>query len=218
MNTKRIITWGGFIVVVILIIWGMIAAGKKANKETQNVASAGEVTATDWIEGATSSPVTLIEYSDFQCPACYAYFPLVQKLIKENPGEVRLVYRHFPLPQHGNAMPAAEASEAAGNQGKFWEMYEMLFTTHDDWENATNTKAVFTGYAEKLGLDMKKYAIDVDSKETLDNVNADLKSGLKAGINSTPTFYLNGKKINSPKGYEEFKKLIDNAATTTKSS
>src|SRR5688572_3908008 len=110
---KRILTWGAFVLVVALVVWGMIAAGKKAEKENANVARVDEVTSTDWIRGATSSPVTIIEYSDFQCPACAAYFPIVEKLVAENSDKFRFVYRHFPLSQHANAVPAARAAEAA---------------------------------------------------------------------------------------------------------
>ena len=212
MNTKRILSWGAFILVIILIVWGMIAAANKAKRETAGIAPVDQVAATDWVKEATSSPsVTLVEYSDFQCPACALYFPVVEKLLAEKGDKVRFVYRHFPLPQHGNAIPASQASQAAGNQGKFWEMYAMLFETQTDWENAANAKAIFSGNAAKLSLDMTKYAIDVESQANLDKINNDTKSGLKAGVNSTPTFYLNGKKI-TPNDYEEFKKLIDEAA------
>ncbi|MDQ5893500.1 MAG: hypothetical protein QG640_512 [Patescibacteria group bacterium] len=214
---KRIFTWGSFALIVVLIVWGMIAAANKAERESAGVASVDQVTATDWIKGATSSPVTIIEYSDFQCPACAAYFPLIEKLIAENTN-VRFVYRHFPLQQHNNAMPASRATEAAGNQGKFWEMYSMIFETQPEWESVSDAKAVFSGYAQKIGLDMTKYATDVESKEVDEAINADIKSGIKSGVNSTPTFYVNGKKINNPREYEEFKKIIDDAATTAANS
>ncbi len=218
MNTKRIFTWGGFIVVIGLIIWGMIAAANKADKESANVAPVDKVISTDWVKGASTSPATLIEYSDFQCPACGAYFPLVQKLLKEDGDKILFVSRNFPLPQHSNAIPAAQAAGAAGNQGKFWEMHEMLFSTQADWENSTDSKTIFAGYAKKLGLDMTKYSADVDSKEVMDKINADVKSGEKAGVNSTPSFYLNGKKLNNPQTYDAFKKLIDETASTTANS
>ena len=215
MNTKRIFTWGGFIILIGLIIWGMIAASQKSAKEGASLPLPDQITATDHIKGNASSTVTLVEYSDFQCPACAGYFPVVEKLFREASTTMRLVYRHFPLSQHANAIPAALASEAAGKQGKFWEMYEMLFTNHDLWENSKNAKTIFSGYAEKLGLDMNKYNLDVDSRELKDKVDTDMKGGVKAGVNSTPTFYLNGKKVQNPNGYAEFKKLIDEALTPT---
>ena len=132
MNIKRILFWLGFIVVIGLIIWGMIAAGKKASRETANLPLPDQITAQDWARGNVNGPVTIVEYSDFQCPACGIYFPVVEQLFKEYASNMRFVYRHFPLPQHANAIPAAKASEAAGKQGKFWEMYEMIFSTQKD--------------------------------------------------------------------------------------
>jgi protein-disulfide isomerase len=217
MNTQRIITWGSFVLIVGLIIWGLIAAANKAEREQAGVAPVDEITSSDWVKGATSSLATLVEYSDFECPACATYFPLVEQLLLEKEGKVKFVYRHFPLQQHLAAIPAAMAAEAAGDQGKFWEMYTMIFETQSEWAGTGDAKAVFAGYAEKIGLDMAKYAVDVESEENREKVNADLKSGLKAGVNSTPTFYLNGVKI-SPRTYEEFKDLIDKAAQPTTNS
>lgn len=214
MNTKRIIFWLCFVVVVGLIIWGMIAAGKKSADINASLPLPDQITSSDWIRGSASSTVTLVEYSDFQCPACGAYFPLVERLVKENATTTRLVYRHFPLPQHANAIPASLASEAAGKQGKFWEMYDMIFSTQKDWEASTDSAKIFSGYAQKLGLDMTKYAADVASKEIKDKITASVAAGQKAGINSTPTFYVNGKKIQNPNSYEEFNKIIDDAAAT----
>lgn len=214
MNTKRILTWTGFVVIIGLIIWGMVAASNKAERESSMVAPIDAVTSSDWVKGNTSSTVVLIEYSDFQCPACASYMPLVEKVFAENSSRMMIVSRHFPLTQHPNAIPAAKASEASGAQGKFWEMHDMLFTKQADWAGSKDAKVIFTGYAEKLGLDMAKFATDYESKETSDKIALSLKSGLKAGVVSTPTFYLNGKKI-QPKNYDEFKILIDQASATT---
>ena len=217
MNTNRILAWMGFVVIIGLIIWGMVAASNKAERENSMVAPIDAVSSNDWVKGNASSTVTLIEYSDFQCPACASYHPLVEKVFAEYSSKMMIVSRHFPLAQHANAIPAAKASEAAGAQGKFWEMHDQLFIKQTDWAEVKDARVIFTGYAEKLGLDMEKFAKDYDSKETSDKIELSLKSGLKAGVNSTPTFYLNGKKI-QPKNYDEFKKLIDEASATTTNS
>ncbi len=213
MNTKRIFSWGAFILIIGLITWGMIAASNKAKRESSGIVSVDQVSESDWVKGATSTKITLIEYSDFQCPACGAYFPLVEKVFNEYSSKIQFVYRHFPLTQHANAIPAAKASEAAGIQGKFWEMNAMLFTTQADWENSTSSKTIFTDYAQKIGLDLEKFDTDYESATTSERIEASLKSGLKAGVNSTPSFFLNGKKV-SPQTYEQFKTLLDEAASS----
>lgn len=214
MNMKRILTWGGFVLIIGLIIWGMIAAANKADRESAGILPVEQITETDWVRGATDSPVTIIEYSDFQCPACGMYFPLVEKLFAENSSQFRFVYRHFPLPQHANAKVAAQAAEAAGMQGKFWEMYTMLFENQADWESLKDPKTLFTDYAKKIGIDTEKFGLDYELPDIKKKIEDNVKSGLKAGVNSTPTFYLNGKKINNPRSYDEFKKLIYTATST----
>ncbi len=215
MNTNRIITWGIFIVMIGLIIWGMIAASQKANRDNSSALLVTQISDSDWVKGNATSTVTIVEYSDFQCPACASYYPLIEKVIAENSDRASLVFRNFPLPQHKNAKIAAQAAGAAGLQGKFWEMHDRIFATQTDWENSTDAKNIFKGYAEKLGLDMEKYTTDADSKEVSDKIDADLSGGIKAGVNSTPTFYINGKKIESPQSVQEFNKLINEAASTT---
>lgn len=221
---KRIITWAGFVVVLGLIIWGMVVAENRKSSiptEAPEMLPA-EVTDADWIytagdagSSSTSTPrVTIVEYSDFQCPACAAYFPLVEQLVREGAGDVALVYRHFPLPQHGNAILAAAASEAAGKQGDFWGIYRAIFEHQKDWESLSQSEArdKFISYADDLALNLDVFEHDMDSREIRDKINEAKSVATKAGINSTPTFYVNGKKIEGPANYEEFKKLLESAA------
>ena len=214
MNIKSIINWLAFIVIIGLIIWGLIAASNKAEKKNASLPLPSVVSATDWVKGNPEATITIVEYSDFQCPACALYYPIVERLINESSTTIRFVYRHFPLTQHANAIPAAQSAEAAGKQGKFWEMYSMIFDTQDEWTDSKDVKKIFANYAVKLGLDIEKYNTDIVSKEIMDKINSDMKSGVKAGINSTPTFYVNGEKIENPQGYDDFKKVIDNAKQT----
>jgi protein-disulfide isomerase len=209
---KRFLTWGIFVVIVGLIIWGLVAAQQKALREEASLVLPGEIVATDHTMGSTEAPVTLVEYGDFECPACATYHPLVKKVLASyGPNELRFVFRHFPLQQHKNAIPAALAAEAAGKQGKFWEMYNILYEKQDEWTTGTSTEKIFAGYAGSMGLDLAKFAADQKDKELLEHIYNDFKGGVKAGINSTPTFFINGKKIPSPQGYDEFKKVIDDA-------
>ena len=168
------------------------------------------VNSTDQVFGVSDSEVILIEYGDFQCPACAQYEPIVQKVRTDYADRIALVYRHFPLGQHKNAKITAYASEAAGKQGKFWEMHDMIYGGQNAWANLSNdkTKDVMVKYAETIGLDLKLFEEQIDSGEIKDKVQADNDGGLKAGVNATPTFILNGKKI-QPRSYDEFKQFIE---------
>jgi protein-disulfide isomerase len=212
MNTKRIVFWSCFVIVLGLIVWGLAAA---SNKQSSGPAlgTPAPVTAVDHVTGPADAPVTLIEYGDFQCPACGAYYPLVEKLITTDAStSVRLVFRHFPLPQHLNAPLAAQASEAASMQGKFWDMYNMLYQHQNDWANLSDPHSVFEGYAAAIGLDVAKFTIDIDSAAAKQVVSADQAEGETLGIDGTPTFFVNGKAITNPQSYDDFKNLILAAA------
>ena len=164
----------------------------------------------DYIKGNPDASVTLVEYLDFECEACGAYFPVVQELAKAYPNDLKIVTRYFPLPSHRNSMTAALAVEAAGRQGKYWEMHDLLFTEQKNWgEKPTPTPIVFEKYAEQLGLNMEQFKKDVASPEVKARVQRDFDAGEQLGNTGTPTFYLNGKKIQNPNGLEAFKALID---------
>ncbi len=211
MNTKRIIFWSGFVVVLGLIVWGLTVAMNKPVKDNKP-SSAGEITAVDHSRGPIDAPVTLIEYSDFQCPACQTYYYFVKRLLDEASTTMRFAYRHFPLSQHANAVPSALASEAAGVQGKFWEMYDPIFTNHTEWTELVNPTDVFVGYATKIGLNVEQFKEDMSSSTLRDKIQADLDGGIRIGINATPTFFVDGKAITNPPSYEEFKAIIETAA------
>lgn len=211
MNIKRFFFWLVFIVILALIIWGLIAAINKGPKSSKGPSPA-PVSATDHILGSSTAVVTLVEYSDFQCPACELYYPLISRLYNEASSTLRLVYRHFPLSQHANAMPASLASEAAAQQGKFWQMYDQLFSGHTDWTELSDPAPVFLGYAVKIGLDPEKFKTDLASSSLKSFINSQQDEGIHIGINQTPTFFVNGQLIDNPKNYEEFKALIDAAA------
>lgn len=211
-TSKRFFTWGIFIVIIGLVVWGLIAAQQKTAREEANLVLPSQIVLSDHSRGSTTAPATLVEYGDFQCPACATYHPIVEQVLKDlGPEKVRFVFRHFPLPLHGNAMPASKAAEAADLQGKFWEMYNMLYERQGSWQDATDPKAVFVGYAKEMGLDEKKFAEDFELESVKNRINNDYKGGAKAGINSTPSFFINGKKIANPGSYDEFKKLINDA-------
>lgn len=204
-----------FFAVIILVIVALVGlftftSKKDSNNESPNISSAEQ---SSHIAGKADSSVTLIEYADFQCPACKSYFPIVTQLKEEYGDKVAFQFKHFPLVQiHQNAFIAARAAEAAGNQGKFFEMHDLLFENQETWASSTSPTKIFEGYAQELGLDLEKFKTDSASSGVADIINNDVKSAQAAGANSTPTFVLNGKKIDkSPQSIEDFRKLLDEA-------
>lgn len=180
-----------------------------------NAGPQGEVTVTeqDHIRGAVAGKVTLVEFGDFQCPACAAYEPIVREVTAANADSLKVVFKHFPLVQiHSNALLSAKASEAAGLQGKFWEMHDMLYDKQGEWANNLNSRDIFNGYAQTLGLDMKKFAEDIDSQQVRDKILSEYREGVSLGVQGTPTFFVNGKKIENPGSVEEFNRIIREAA------
>jgi protein-disulfide isomerase len=164
----------------------------------------------DWIKGSKDAPLTLIEYGDFQCPVCSVYQQLLAKLEEDFGTKLRLVYRHFPLVQiHANALVGAKAAEAAGKQGKFWEMYDLLYQNQKQWSELANPRELLNSYAKSVGLDVDKFMKDLDSEDVQNKIKTDYDSGNALGINGTPAFFLNGRQIENPTSYDDFKKLLE---------
>lgn len=163
--------------------------------------------------GAGTAGVTLTEYGDFQCPACKQYFPIVQEIKKAYGDKITFTFRHLPLIQiHPNAFIAARAAEAAGKQNKFFEMHDLLYLNQENWASLPGPAGAFEQYAQQLGLNVEQFKTDMASEEVNATINADLKEAQSIGATSTPTFVLNGKKIEqNPGSIAEFKKLIDEA-------
>ncbi|KKW18405.1 MAG: hypothetical protein UY60_C0012G0001, partial [Parcubacteria group bacterium GW2011_GWB1_50_9] len=199
-------------VILLLAVAGMIWAVKNSNN-TESGDLAVPVSASDQMKGNPESRVTLVEYSDFQCPACKSYYPIVEKLMDEYGSKIRFVYRHFPLPQHKNARPTAFAAEAAGRQGKFWEMVNEIFNHQDEWALLADPKDTLLSYADEIGLDKEKFLQDFDSNDVREKVEDDLQGGVRSRVRATPTFFLNGAAISNPRSYDEFKRAIDAAIT-----
>ncbi|MEK7151790.1 MAG: thioredoxin domain-containing protein [Patescibacteria group bacterium] len=204
---KRFLMWGGIFLGLVVIVWGLVKFSGGSTPDVPDVSISDGIVAGDWVKGNKESKVALIEYGDFQCPACGAYHPLVNKLLEEVGDSFQFAYRHFPLQQHPHAKPAAYAAEAAGKQGKFWEMYDMIFERQKDWSNKKDVEEVFLQYATELGLNIDQYKKDRNAKEVREKVENDTDSGTLNKVNSTPTFFLNGKRV-QPQSYEEFKSFI----------
>ncbi|MGO8969463.1 MAG: thioredoxin domain-containing protein [Myxococcaceae bacterium] len=163
-----------------------------------------EVAATGPARGPGDAKVTIVEFSDFQCPYCGAAFATVEQLMQQYAGKVKLVFRQFPLPIHPQAEKAAEASLCAADQGKFWEFYDLLFKNQKKLDVSE-----LKSYAASAGLDGPKFAQCLDSGEKKKQVDADIEAGQAAGVNGTPAFFINGVFINGAMPIDEFKKVID---------
>jgi protein-disulfide isomerase len=207
-----------FIAVIIVVTAALIALFSFNNKSKDNEGSNDTKTNTsqgsEHTEGEGKKGVTLVEFGDFQCPACRQYFPLVKELKTAYGEDLKFQFRHFPLTSlHPNAFLGSRAAEAAGKQGKFFEMHDLLYTNQDEWSKAANPTSVLESYASQLSLNIEQFKKDMTSSEVNAIINADLKAGQAIGANSTPTFVLNGKKVEeNPRSVDDFKKLIDEAA------
>ncbi|MFA6076437.1 MAG: thioredoxin domain-containing protein [Negativicutes bacterium] len=199
------------LLVVIAGVVGIFAFTKQKNTDS-NTGNSGNSQPTSHIQVQGKSGVVLIEYGDFQCPACGQYYPLVKELVEKYKDQITFQFRNFPLIQiHPNAMVAHRAAEAADKQGKFWEMFDKIYQTQDQWSSGSNAGTIFESFAAELGLDTAKFKADVNSPEVNSSINADIKEGQKLGVTSTPSFILDGVKIDNPRSLEDFTKLIDEA-------
>lgn len=153
--------------------------------------------------------LTIVEFGDFQCPACKAAHPGLKQALAEYPGQVNFVFRHYPLPMHANAREAAKAVEAANRQGKVWEMYDKIFETQDAWGSENNPTEKFKQYAAELGMDAEKLATDMQDGAILEKINNDVADGNTSGVNATPTFFFNNELYRGGINYTDFKAAID---------
>jgi protein-disulfide isomerase len=201
----------GFIVLVFVLV---SFSGTAAPQYTGGDATEPPI-AQEWVRGNAASSVTLVEYSDFQCPACRAYTGMLAQLEAEFGTKVAFIYRNYPLYQiHPNADLAARAAEAAGKQGKFWEMHDMLFDKQDEWSPLLNPSNQFKAYAVELGLSGEQFMADIASDEVKKLIADDYQRGNKIGVTGTPTFVLGGVKIpRNPDSVDAFRALLT-AATT----
>src|SRR5437660_5340101 len=165
-----------------------------------------EVAAKGPARGPEQAPVTIVEFSDFQCPYCGREVPVVERVMKEYDGKVKLVFRHFPLDFHPFAAKAAEAGACAADQGsdKFWKLHDKMFGNQQKLAVSD-----LKGYAKEIGLDSSKFDKCLDNGEMKALVEADEKAGQEAGVNGTPAFFVNGIFINGAVPYEQFKDTVD---------
>lgn len=145
----------------------------------------------DHIDGSLDAPIILVEYGDFECPHCGHAYPIVKAVQRQLGDSLALVWRHFPLGEiHPHAVHAAEASEAAGVQGKFWEMHDLLFEHQDALDDED-----LLAYGQMLGLDLTRYASELANGTFREKVRREFSLGVRSGVNGTPTFFINGTRF-----------------------
>lgn len=200
------------IAIVIAFVGVIFVTKKDAGAPTNSDGSAIEPTS--HTRGENKKNVTLTEFGDFQCPACAGYYPIVEEVVEKYKDDISFEFVHFPLVNiHPNAMLAHRSAEAAGNQGKFWEMYNLLYQNQQSWSSLSSAQAdtAFRSFAEGLELDMTKFDADQKSEATNGIINSDIAKGKEQGVSGTPTFFIDGKKIENPADAEGFGKLIEDA-------
>lgn len=211
-KTYKIVLWSSVLGTLALVILGMVWLAKGGGQPNVYVPGVNEILADDNAYGPADAKVTLVEYADFQCPACGAMYPTVAKLMLDYGTKVRFIYRNFPIPGHVNGVPAAYAAAAAGQQNKFFEMEDELFTKQSEWSSldAAALDQKLDAYAQTIGLDMAKFRAAKVSDAVKAKVDKDAQSGVKAGVDATPTFFINGVRTEA-RSYDEFKSQLDNA-------
>ena len=186
------------LVAAVAATWMLLRSQKPGN--SANNASPTPVTDTPGAEpphvrGNANAPVTLEEFADFQCPSCGAYYPELKKIETEFGDRVRVIFRERPLvPPHEHALIAAQAAEAAGLQGRFWEMHDKLYENQTTWSVATDLVPIFVDYAKQIGLDTDRFMKDLNGEAVATRIFQDGKRAHALGVNSTPTFFVNGKE------------------------
>jgi protein-disulfide isomerase len=162
------------------------------------------------LRGPENAQVTLVEFGDYQCPSCGAFHPLVQEVLHRYPTQVRLEFHHFPLVTvHPNTMLASQAVEAAGDQGKYWEMHDAVFEHQNDWSGSPNPEPIFITLATGVGLDINKFMQGLRSPEVQQRILKDVERGQEAKVEATPTFFINGEQIHVRLSMEDFVQAIE---------
>ncbi len=188
----------GIVLVCVIILGLFIAFAPKPGTEISYDTNL-LVRADSRMTGKMGAKVTLVEFADYQCPACATVAPYVKNIVdkyKTNP-DFNFVHRNFPLPQHGNAVISAEAAEAAGAQGKFFEMGALLYEKQVEWSEVKDPIELFVGYAKTLGLDTVKLRLEITEGKYRDFIQSDLKDANALALNQTPFFFLNGVRVKS---------------------
>jgi len=209
---SRILFW---LVVILVIIGGvmLVLSGPSKTEDlgpNKELGLAVPVNENDHFKGTADATLSVVEYSDFQCPYCKNYQPVIDSLVSEFGNHIKLVYRAFPLRSiHPNAQIAAQAAESASLQGKFWEMHDKLFENQEAWskQSSSDAKTSFESYAKELGLDLEKYKDDFGSSAVKNAIDDSYQSGMDSGVQGTPTIFVDNVKV-ADSSLENLRSLI----------
>lgn len=214
------------IAVVAFLTVGIAAWAYRVKTKPAPIASAGAATTSMppekpddpflHVRGPRSAPVTLEIYGDFQCPSCAVVSQSIDELQKEYASKMRIIFHEYPLEMHQHAAEAALVAEAAGVQGKFWEMHDLLYQYQPVWSRINDPGHFFESYAEQIGLDVARFNVDRRAADLRTHVIEDGKAGEKRGVQNTPTIFINGRELHGPFARENLQQAIDAALATTR--
>ena len=219
---------GFYIILGVLLLAGIAAIGYQVVKPGGQTVFTMDSTVTlvanqGHVIGSDSALVEVVEFADFECPACGNFATLTEPDVRArlvNTGQVRFRFVDFPLEGHNNTRAAHMAAWCAGDQGKFWEMHDMIFATQDRWSTyATNRPLpVLESLAQQIGLNVPQYRSCIESRKFLGQIQSNVDEGLRRGVNSTPTFFIGNRKIATNVSYDEFKRYVDDAIAQARST
>jgi protein-disulfide isomerase len=212
---------GAIAVVGIAALGYVVSKPKAAPVDVQNIADTSNAGPPQgYLLGKVDAPVKIVEFADFECPACAGFATITEPDVRTRiiePGLANLTYYDFPLTQHRNTVAASNAAACADEQGKFWPMHDRLFQAQDEWNTqATDSpKAFFKRYAGEVGLDVGKWETCYDARKYQKRISANLAEGLRRGVGSTPSFILGNKLYRGMGSYDQLKKIVDSLAKAT---
>lgn len=198
--------------ILVAVVGGMVGLFMLANQGADTPTAVGDKTkiTRDSSHKTGSGAITMVEFGDYQCPACSVAHPNVKQLLKDYEGKITFYFRNFPLSNiHPNAMMSASAAEAAGAQGKFWEMHNKLYEAQKDWSEEANPTDKFAGYAKDLGLDVEKFKKALADKQFQPVIDQDLADGTALNVQGTPTFYFNGTQYTGKPDYASLRDHVE---------
>ncbi len=209
----------GIVVVIGFVVYAMTRSDSSSTTTIQP-ATAEDVAAISQGHtiGNANAKVVVTEFGDYQCPVCGTWHPYLQNtFLPQYQDKVAFVFKNFPLTQvHKNAQISAQAAEAAGLQGKFWEMHNKLYETQSEWSEQSDPSGKFADYAGQIGLNVNQFKSDLNSQTVKDIVQKDADLATKLNIQGTPTFFINGNQVTIKTGFEDLKNAVDQALAQTK--